>query len=162
MMAVVMISIVLAVLGVAVAMKDGKGLPESISAMVYDLARYGKWAWTVWVAAVTMTACVPLLEVMPGEWQFLAFLTMACLVFVAFMPLVVTDSRRWHYILAIAGGILSQVCVAVVSPWWLLAWFMYIPLTAGLWRWADGKSVFFMEVLAMTAVYGALATSLQM
>lgn len=150
----IIISILLAVSGIARCICSNKELPESISAMVYHLDR--PWIWTLWVFSMSFTAMIPMIDAMPDEWKFIAFLSMACLCFVSVMPLIVKESRFWHYLLAIIGGTLSQVCVALISPWWLTLWFSYVLLTAGVWRWTEGKGVFFMECICYLSLVGVL------
>jgi hypothetical protein len=147
------ISIILALSGIALYAYANRELPESISDMVYDIEK--PWVWTLWVVLMAFTAMIPMMDAMTEKWRFISFLTMACLLFVAVWPLVMKEKRTSHYVLAIVGAILSQVCVALVSPWWLLTWFAYVPLTASIWQWTTGKGVLFAEMIAMVCVWGS-------
>ena len=144
-----------------------RGLPESISAMVYDLPRPWQWLWTVWIWAVSLTACIPLIEAVPDGARPLGFLTLTCLMFVGAMPLLDVSNRFWHYALAIVAGVVSQVCVVTVSPWWMLAWLLFaaiyardaLPSQNGRnypSRWYDGKGVLLAEMISATTVFGSL------
>lgn len=152
----VVTSMALAVAYVAAATIAKRKLPESISAMVYVLPMDGQWAWTVWLWIVSATACIPLIEVMEDSpWQFLAFLALGCLVFCGAMPLVRKDKNTAHYALSITAGVLSQVCVALTCPWWLMAWMGYFPLCR-----LGVDKVLASETVCSVAVYGALLTGL--
>ena len=160
------ISILLAALYVGAAIWNRKELPESVSAMVYVLPRSGQWAWIVWMWAVALLTCIPLIDALPDGARMLGFLTLACLVFCGAMPISNnTTNRRAHNAFGILSGVFSQVCVAVVSPWWLAAWSLLVLA----WIWTtkdfarkafDGKGVFLAEMICAVAVFGSLLTRL--
>lgn len=136
-------------------------IPESISAMVYVLPKKGMWFWTVWLVVVSVLTFAPAVQLLDTmNVGFLGFLPMACLAFVAVWPLWDLDHRRWHYALAVAGGILSQICVALINPWWLIAWILWVvifvwktkdrPLSE--WKW----SVFLSECICYITLVGSL------
>ena len=160
------ISILLAALYVGAAIWNNKEMPESVSSMVYDLPRSGQWAWIVWMWAVALLMCIPLIDALPDGARMLGFLTLACLCFCGAMPISdSTTNRRAHNAFGILGGVLSQVCVAIVSPWWLAAW----SLMAVAWIWTekdfarkalDGKGVFLAESICLLTVAGAVLTHL--
>ena len=166
MVTLLIIPILLVVLYVGTAIWNSKELPDSVSAMVYDLPRSGQWVWTVWMWAVSLLMCIPLIEVLPENLELLGFLTLWCLVMCGAMP--ISDnrvSRRAHNVFGILSGVLSQVCVAIVSPWWLLLW----SLLAVAWIWTtkdygrkalDGKGVFLAEAICLLTVAGAVLTHL--
>lgn len=137
-------------------------LPESISAMVYDLPRPWQWVWTVWLMAVTFTVASSLIEAMPDAWRFVAFLTVAALGFVAAMPLVRHGRNTGHYVCAIAAAVLSQVCVLLTAPCWLLLWTAFPAVLAAMYCFPrataclNGRGVFLLEVLCAATVYAAL------
>ena len=162
------ISILLVVLFVGTAIWNNKELPESVSAMVYDLPRSGQWVWIVWMWAVALLMCIPLIDALPDGARMLGFLTLACLVFCGAMPISDnTTNRRAHNAFGILGGVLSQVCVAIVSPWWLLAWLFFVviyvydllPLQDRCVyssHWYDGKGVFLKETICAITVFESL------
>ena len=157
------ISLFLAASGLAVAWRRSGAPPESISAMVYDLPARQRWRWSAWLWAVLLTGAVPLIEAA----AFLGWLTVAVLMTVAALPLVAGKSNTLHYVLGIVGGLLSQMCVLRVCCLWLLLW----PLTVIALAWIalsnsyaanriasflDTRAVLLIEVVAATALYGAL------
>jgi hypothetical protein len=142
-----------------------KGLPESISAMVYELPRKWQWVWSAWLVAVAFTLMPVLLEKLPDGVEFLGFLTTIGLVGAAVTPLIQLETRKWHYIFAIGAGVLGQMCVAVLSPWWLLLWFGMIGVLCVMLEWPEsraakvlrGKGVFIAECIC----YVTLVCSIQ-
>lgn len=136
--------------------------PDSISAMVYDFPQGWQWLWTVWLWLVSFTIAPPLLEVIKPPFQFVGFLTVACLLFVASMPLVRHERNTLHYVFAIAAGILSQVCVLVIKPIALSAW-----VALPLFLWVFGKEFFkeavvlVSEVVCVATLYGVIILSLK-
>lgn len=59
--------------------------------------------------------------------ELLAFLSCSCVAFVGAMPLVMKETNKAHYVLAIIGTVLSQVwCLMIAEPYTLLVYF-------GLW-----------------------------
>ena len=147
-------------------------LPDSISALVYELPRPWQWLWIVWMWVVSLLTCIPLISATPDDWRILAFATLACLMLCGAMP--ISDShvnRRAHNVFGILGGVLSQVCVAIPSPCWLLAWLAFVavygydllPSQNGRIypsRWYDGKGVLLAEMICTVTVCGSLLVRL--
>ena len=167
MITMTIISLILAVVAVVLYVIVKNELPASISAMVYELPKGGwQWSWTVWLWVVLVLLTPQLMTVLDDSYKMLGFLTVGCLAFVAAMPLFERTDRKWHYVLAIAGGILSQVCVALICPWWLLLWFVMVYLVGrsfaanndaeNIPEVLNGKGVFVAEVICMATVYGAI------
>lgn len=144
----------MAVVYTAAVIGKRRELPESISSMVYDLPKRWQYLWTVWLWLVGLGVCIPLIEILPETWKFVGFLTMACIGFVGAMPLFVEEQRKAHNIFGVSAGILSQVCVLIVNPWWLTAWVLF-PLSYILG--SRGKEVFIAEVICSATVYGVTA-----
>jgi hypothetical protein len=76
-------------------------------------------------------------------------------------------NRRAHNVFGILGGILSQVCVLLQCPLYLLAWLLFaavyacdaLPSQNGRIypsRWYDGKGVFLAEMICAVTVFGSL------
>lgn len=127
MTACVLLTVLLAVAGVAAtAWHRGWELPESISGIVYELPRHYAFLWTLWMMTVAFSIAPPLIEALPDALRFVGFLTVLLLLFVAALPLVESATVEAHYAAAITAGILSQVCVVVICPWWLLAWPLWL------------------------------------
>lgn len=159
----VIISLLLAVGGVSAAC--GGGVPESISSMVYALRKDRQWMWSAWMFAVSILLMPRLLEL--ANWA--GWLTIACLVGVAVTPIIKEETRGIHNWLGIAAGVMSQVCVAWICPWWLLLWVIPIyalaldfakdPLDDDVPVVSDvlgGKGVFVAEVVCMVTLYAGV------
>ena len=139
---------------------DMKGVPESISSLVYKMKH--KWVWSVWMVAVGMLLFPQLMKRMPEMWQFVGFLMILALIGTALTPIFIKEKEKVHYVLSIVLGILSQVCVLIISPWWILLWLVMVALII-MWinnnipAWMEGKGLFFVEVICMLALYGSFA-----
>lgn len=135
-----------------------KELPESISAMVYIFDEKYKWLWSMWLWAVTILMAPSLIDALPYNFQFVGFLMIACLTFVGAFPLFDEDNKKWHYILGIAAGIISQICVALICFWCLFLWIL-LPIIAYFGKkkeWLDGKGVFITECICAITNYGSI------
>lgn len=149
------ISLLMAVAYIAAVIIKDKKLPDSISALVYALPSKWQWVWTLWLWAVNLLMCIPLIDVLPEIWKFLGFLTLACLGFVGAMPLINEDSKNMHWIFGISGCILSQICVWFIDYESLWIWIIfpilflnnYIFPNNYITRVTKEKSVFIAELL---------------
>lgn len=110
-------------------------IPESISALVWQMQH--KWLWTVGmvVSAIGMMALMmEASERLPNSdlLGVVAFACCACVAFVGAMPLFNKETCKAHYVLATIGAVLSQLwCLMVVwhdqctlmlyLGWWILA-----------------------------------------
>ncbi|MBR4314219.1 MAG: hypothetical protein IKP66_04840, partial [Lachnospiraceae bacterium] len=76
-------------------------IPESISAMVWQMQH--KWLWTVGMVTGAIGMMVLMMEASGGNsvLELLAFLSCTCIAFVGTMPLVVKETNKAHYVLAI-------------------------------------------------------------
>lgn len=167
----VLISILLSVLGVGLATWKHRELPESLSALVYDLPKRQQWLWSVWVWSMSVTVGIPLIDRMDGSmFQFLAFFTMVSLVFCGAIPIVRNERNTVHYGLAIVAGVSSQLCVVLIEPLWLLvlpvvlafvavAAFMKKPWTEWVWQRINGKGVMLLEAVCAMSLFGCLLFS---
>ena len=161
------VSILTAVMPLVVASFRERRVPASISAMVYLLPKGGwQWLWTLWLWVVAVTLAPPLIDAMPDGWRFIAALMLVTLSFTAAMPLFDQENKKRHYRFAIASGILSQLCVLILNPCWLLPW---LPMSAlvmlvssahndedGVHKICNGKGVFMAEVACVLSLYAAL------
>lgn len=157
------ISILLVVSYVGTAILKEKTLPESISALVYILPEgRWRWLWSAWLALVTVFMTPALVSAMTTAVGLLvAGATIVCLAMVAAIPLLPGYHNKWHYGIGIAAGILSQVCVALVSHWWLMAWILWVAVcvriaTSKEKTIFDGKGVFIAEAVCWLALTGSL------
>lgn len=141
------------------------GVPESVSGLVYNLPERMRWAWSGWLIAVALTLMVPLMSAL-GDVAWLGWLTVVCLLGAAVTPVFNRDTRTMHHVCGIAAGVLSQVCVACLCPWWLLVWLIWLPLVAGTMgalndsdempQVLDGYGVLAAEVMCAVSLYGCL------
>lgn len=151
----IILSILLVVLFVGIIIWRTKELPESVSAMVYDLPQGGwQWLWTMWLILVDVFAFGPVIEILDVQgFGWLAFLPMAMIGFVAVWPLFDEEHRAWHYALSIAAAMITQVCVWKISPWCLLLWLLLLVLCVYAFfaktypSWLKGKSVLIAECI---------------
>lgn len=163
-------AIILLVLYVGIVIWKKKELPKSISHMVYDLPKGGwRWVWTIWLWTVVICVTPSLIEALSGSvFQFVGFLAIASLLFVGAIPLFDADHIKWHNILAISGGILTQVCTIIICPWWMLVWLLFIALVvavmvkgySGILRYLEGKGVFISEILCSLSMIGSILTKI--
>jgi len=158
-----LVSLALAVSGMIVMMRGG--VPESVSGLVYNLSERMQWWWSAWLIAVAASVMVPLMSAL-GDVAWLGWLTVVCLIGAAVTPVFNRDTRTMHYVCGIAAGVLSQVCVACLCPWWLLVWLIWLPLLAGAVAafndaeetpyFMDGYGVLVAECVCAVSLYGAL------
>lgn len=161
MTALLLLSVLIAVLYVGTAIYLHRELPASISHMVFNLSKGYQFVWTLFIWSMAFGICPALLDALDGSiFQFVGFLTIAALAFVGAMPLVRHDPNTAHNILAIAAGIGSQLCVMLICSWWLLLWFVLVPLIASsTMRIFEGKGIFILEVLCYITLIAAILTS---
>ena len=162
-MILTLISMCLAIGGVLL-MSMG-GVPESVSGLVYNLSERMRWAWSGWLIAVALTLMVPLMNTL-YDVAWLGWLTVVCLIGAGVTPIINQETRTMHHVCGIAAGVLSQVCVACLCPWWLLIWAVWLPLLAGAMAALNdaeempclmaGHSVFVAECTCAVSLYGCL------
>ena len=167
----VLISILLSALGVGLATWKKRELPDSLSALVYDLPTKQQWMWTLWMWAMAVTVGIPLIDRMDGSmFQFLAFFTMVSLVLCGAIPIVRNERNTVHYGLAIVAGVSSQLCVVLIEPLWLLvlpvvlafvavAAFVQKPWAEWVWQRISGKGVLLLEAVCAMSLFGCLLFS---
>lgn len=163
MMILTLVSVFLVVGGLLLMSRGG--VPESVSGLVYNLSERMRWAWSGWLIAVALTLMVPLMDAL-GDVAWLGWLTVVCLIGAAVTPVINQETRVAHHVCGIAAGVLSQVCVACLCPWWLLIWAVWLPLLAGAMAALNdaeempclmaGHSVFVAECTCAVSLYGCL------
>ena len=163
MMILTIVSLCIAVGGIVLMLRGG--VPESVSGLVYNLSEKMRWSWSGWLVVVALTLMVPLMSAL-GDVAWLGWLTVVCLIGAAVTPVFNRDTRTMHYVCGIAAGVISQVCVACICPWWLLVWLIWIPLIAGTMgalndseempQVLDGYGVLAAEVMCAVSLYGSL------
>ena len=156
------LSALLVILYTGMATWRRRKLPESVSAMVYELPQKWQWVWTAWLALVTALMAPALTEAMPSAWYSItSHACIICLAMTAAMPLIPGSHNTAHYGLGIAAGVLSQVCVAIMCSWWLLLWLLFVAVVfytvfAKKGTIFDGKGVFVMEAVCWMSLMGCL------
>ena len=130
--------------------------------MVYDLPDGAlKWTWSIWLWLVSLFSFIPVIDILDRQGLgFLAFATLVLLVFTGAWPLFDVEHRKYHYAFAIAAGVLSQVCVLFICPWWLLLWILwpaicvycYIEEKKGKDTIFDGTAVFVSEAICYLTI----------
>jgi hypothetical protein len=153
-----LISVLITVLYVGTTIYIHKELPASVSHMVFNLPRNYQFLWTLFIWSVAFGTVPALLDAMEGSiFQFVGFLFIASLAFIGAMPLIRNNPNTAHSVLAIVAGVLSQLCVLIISPYWLLLWFSLIYfLFAPLPKWLNGKGIFVLEVYCYTTLIAAI------
>lgn len=163
MMILTLVSLALAVGGIIVMMRGG--VPDSISGLVYNLPERKRWVWSGWLISVAASVMVPLMSAL-DDVAWLGWLTVVCLLGAAVTPVFNRDTRTMHHVCGIATGVLSQVCVACLCPWWLLVWLIWLPLLAGTVAafndaeetpyFMDGYGVLVAECVCAVSLYGSM------
>lgn len=154
------IALLLVVFYLGITIWRKKELPESISALVYDLPKKRQWVWSAWFAIVCALLFIPIVERL--EW--LGWLTEVCLLGCAVTPLIKPDTRKIHYALAYTAGALTQVDVAVMEPQWLGVWMLFVFLMGSVYvqpwgnlaKIVEHKGAFVAEVCCGVGLLGCL------
>ncbi len=138
-----------------------RDLPASVSQLVFSLPRKYQFLWTLFIWVITFCIAPPLLSVLSeSTFQFVGFLTVAALAFVGALPLVYHDANTAHTILANIAGIGTQLCVMLINPWWLLVWFVLLPLVIRAPKCLIGKGICLVEIVCfitlVASIYGKL------
>ena len=161
--ALLVISILLSFGFISYAVIRKGGLPDSISAIVFDMKH--PWLWSVWLWAVAFTLAPSLLNALPDGCEVFGFFATAFLLFTGIVPLFDVEHRKWHYPLAFLAGVCYQACVWFICPWFLLLWIvMLVYVIAGISAMNDkiedgpfdGKGVIIAELIAIFSVYGSV------
>lgn len=158
------LSILLAASFVGVAIWRKRKLPVSISSLVYLFEGNYRMIWTVWMWAVALLTAPALIDAMPEDFKFVGFLTIASLVFTGAMPLFMEDNKKMHFFFAYTAGILSQLCVVMICPWWLGVWMVFAFLMGSIYvqPWGDiakiveHKGAFIAEMCCAASLWGCL------
>lgn len=171
------IIIILILIGIITSYKIQDEIPDSMSAVVYELPKRWQWLWSVWVWLLMVLLAKPLIGALGGEWWrgFIGFLTLASMGVVGAVPLSVSGRQEksrtriaLHYNMAWVLGLLTQLCVWLICPAWLWLWSILVILAGVMIVWYDkpwvqwidktlaGKGVLLLEALAAMALFGAI------
>lgn len=163
------LSLLLVTSFVGVACKRRRELPESISAMVYDLPSKWRWLWTVWLVHVSALTMIPAIEVLDGKGlAMIAYFALVFLLLTAINPLTGKDNEEVHMSLAKIAGLLTQVCVAFIDVNWLACWLVFVFLYGSIYvqpqgwlaKAVNGKGVFIAEAVCYVSLFGSLFTNI--
>lgn len=154
------LALVIVAAGTLLGVWKSGGIPYSLSSLVFALPKQQQWVWSAWMGITAVLMLPVMLKALPETWEFTGFLTTACLLGVSATPLIHKDTERWHDTLAICAGVMSQICVAVLSPWWLVAWVLML-IKPCVRRWARTNcTVFLAEVICGITLFGSLITKM--
>lgn len=156
------LAIILTYVGVMV---KRNGMPYSISDTFYSLEHKGWFGFSMVATALSLMPSI--LDFTPNNYQFLAFLMCAGLMFVGAAPNFKKGlDRPVHIAGASIAGLCSQIWIALIQPYLLLLW---IPFLIGvgikmkkvwdgnLWSsFTKCKPLFWAEAIAFTTVYTSL------
>lgn len=128
------------------------GVPESVSQTFFSIGN--KWIFSAVVAVSVALLFQPMVEALPVGSEFLAFLTCAGGVMVAFAPNL-NDVMEYavHMTGAVVLGLASQIAVLLICPMALVFW-----LLAFLVLEFPEKRVFIAEIIGGAALYLSLTT----
>ena len=136
-----------------------KGIPISLSSTYYDYS----WIFSFIITLSSSLIFPSMLSVTPENYQFLAFITFAGVLFVAFAPNFKTDTLidNVHTIAAIITLIASQLWVALINPIYLLWWIpVIIYILVGLFKKISILKLpgikFWSEVVMLLTIYNNL------
>lgn len=155
-MIAVLTAFALAVLYVGAAIWKNRTLPESISAMVYDLPRNWQFLWILWMWVIAFLIYIPTIDMLSERGlEGIGFATLASFVFTGAMPLVKKSKNTSHYVMAIISGVLSQLCVLLICKWWICSFsllflihiIMFSEPDRKICKALDGKMVFIIEII---------------
>jgi hypothetical protein len=146
-------------------------IPDSLSQSVFMLPPVGAWLWTAVIGTIAFLIVPTILDAASANTQWMAFLAIAGLLFVAVCPLIPEgnsekpDTKDMTYKIHMAGAILcavmSQLFIACNNAWLLLCflpfigYFIYTIAKHEKWRtktfWAEMTCFF--NVFAFLGIY---------
>lgn len=109
------------------------GIPASLSATVFNLPTNKVWIWTVTIVAICFLCIPTFISKTSDNTRFLAFLSIAGLLFVGGAPLCRMKDYSLQYNVHCYSAVLCAVCSQLVlafnCPWLLLLWIPIIGVT---------------------------------
>lgn len=168
-MILILLSLIIILTYVGIMIYKNKSIPYSISDTFYSLEHKDWFGFSMVATALSLMPSI--LDFTPGNYQFLAFLMCAGLIFVGAAPNFKKGiDRPVHIAGASIAGLCSQIWVILTQPY---ALFLWIPFLIGVgikmkkgW---DGnlwssltkcKPLFWSEAIAFTTTYIALLSKL--
>lgn len=113
---------VVSVLFAVIAAREAKELPDSVSSFSYIV---GTKPFTAWAVLTAICLLYPTINAVGERFSWIAFLQSAGLLMVAASPLYKSENKVLHYVGGYLFGIMTQVVVAMINPWWLFAWVLF-------------------------------------
>lgn len=154
----ILISMALVALYIALVYRRRGSLPDSMGTEVYVIPDGGwRWLWSVWMWSTVYTITPKLFHVIPEQGQPCAHAFATAMLLLGILPLLKHEGDRGVFALGLAACFMSQVCVALVCPWWLLMWLSLPALAA--WRsdlLAGGRYRLFVELTCYCSLTGSL------
>lgn len=135
---------------------SNRGLPESLSDTYYYTTK--KWIFPTVTATAGATALIPLMEVTPDSYRFVAFFIVAAIMFVAASPTFKDEMvGRVHAVAAIILGVAALVWIILTIG---MPWLAAILTIAGVF---DRKRfLFWFETGLLYNLYWGLFTAIAM
>lgn len=135
-------------------------IPENMGAVAYLLPDGGwRWLWSVWLWSTVYTLTPKLFVVIPDAGQPCAHAFATAMLLLGILPLLKHEGNKGVYALATVACFFSQVCVALVCPWFLLTWLSMPAMLAGRHCWRGLEKVRQRLVMELSC-YVSLAGSL--
>lgn len=126
------------------------GIPTSISDTYYNTER--KWLFPITLAVTIGTALIPMLNCTPTKYQFLSFLTLAGIMFVASAPAFRKEFEgKIHFGAAIISGICATTWLICISG---IPWLAIAGVVVAIFQW--NRKVFWIEVGLSVNMYVVL------
>lgn len=126
------------------------GIPISISDTYYKTER--KWLFPVILGLSISTALIPMLNCTPIDYQFLSFLTLAGILFVATAPAFKEELEgKVHFGAAVLAGICSMAWLICISG---VPWIAILGIVIALFQWR--RKLFWIEAGLLINMYVVL------
>lgn len=104
---------------------NGNKIPIHLSQSYYILKN--GWLFTLFMLLIMILTIIPLMEIIPTSYQFLAFLSCASIGFVGISPNFLEDLEgKIHKTCAIMAMICSQLLIYLCNPIILITWLILI------------------------------------
>lgn len=133
---------------VAMCVKN-KGIHKSLSRTAFFLSTKAKWLFGAVMIVCGVLLGIVMIDKSSENTQFLAFLTLVSLCGVGVTPLFNIDTRKAHYVFAVASGILSALLIALNEPIFMFPWVGYVFYTLLT---GDKNEVFWYETTCFVTI----------
>lgn len=117
-------------------MHKAKELPDSVSSFSYIS---GVKLFVLWVIITSALLGYSVVGVLPEHLGWLSFALAGGLLSVGASPLYRSENKVIHYFGGYLFGVVSQVIVFLLSPYWLLLWIIF-PLVFVIKGWKENAT----------------------